>query len=261
MSTSVYSPTVASDTKPLHMAFFDLPIEDHDFTDESANLRWSNSAGKRAFDLAVAAPALLLSLPILVGIAVVIRASSDGPVLFRQTRMGKSAQPFTIYKFRTMRPAHNGPSVTRKGDARLTKLGLLLRRLKLDELPQLYNVVRGDMSLVGPRPKVIGHELRELPCRPGITGAATLLFAREEDLLLHIPEDQVEHFTVKVLHPIKARLDRVYAQECNFFTDAKILAQTALRLGRRQAITSLPELASLYPAVAPISPPFDSAAR
>ena len=208
---------------------------------------WANSPGKRAFDLVIATPGLVLSLPLLVLIAVAVKLSSKGPVLFRQVRMGVDQTPFTIYKYRTMRISeYPAPLVTRKGDPRMTQVGTILRKLKLDELPQLFNVLRGDMSLVGPRPKVIGHEQFELPCKPGITGVATLLFAREEDLLMHLPQESVETFTIQVLHPIKAQLDRHYADNGTFRSDLGILADTAFRLKRKKAISSLSDLSKWH---------------
>ncbi len=209
---------------------------------------WSNSAGKRAFDIAVAGPALIVAFPLLAAVAVIIKLTSRGPVFFRQLRMGKGQVPFIIYKFRTMqvRDLH-GPLVTLKDDSRITRVGKVLRRFKLDELPQLYNVLRGDMSFVGPRPKVLGHENVELRCKPGITGAATLVFAREENLLAHIPDHHVEAFTVEVLHPFKADLDSRYAENCTFITDVKILTRTALHLMGSKNVNSLEELATAYP--------------
>ena len=208
---------------------------------------WSNSAGKRAFDIAIAGPALLLSLPLFAAVAVLIKLESRGAVLFRQRRMGKAQVPFTIYKFRTMVADETpGPLVTRKGDRRMTRVGKFLRWSKLDELPQLYNVLRGDMSFVGPRPKVLGHDRAELLCKPGITGAATLIFAREEDLLEHVPVQQVEDFTVNVLHPIKADLDREYQLSSTLRTDLKIMVNTAFRLRRPEPVRTLDELIQKY---------------
>ena len=204
---------------------------------------WSNSATKRAFDITVAAPLLVVSLPLLACIAVAVKVSSPGPALFRQKRMGKGQVPFTIYKYRTMNVSTgDGMMVTRRGDTRTTRIGCVLRRLKLDELPQLFNVLRGDMSLVGPRPKIVGHEKVELPCKPGITGMATLIFAYEEDLLAQIPPDQAEEFVVEVLHPIKARLDHRYAKEGTWWTDLCILVATVLPAKREKAVRTLADL-------------------
>ncbi len=202
---------------------------------------------KRIFDLSIAVPMLVCSLPLLGGVAIIIKTTSDGPVLFRQRRVGQGQRLFTIYKFRTMHAYAelDGPTVTRQGDQRLTRVGSMLRRLKLDELPQLYNVIVGEMSLVGPRPKLASHERMHLHCRPGITGAATLVFAREEEILARVPEEHVESYAVHVLNPIKARLDTEYAERGTFLSDLRILAGTAFRLGKRHAITTLPELSEV----------------
>ena len=208
---------------------------------------WSEARLKRVFDLSIAVPMLVCALPVLGSVAMIIKTTSSGPILFRQRRVGQGQRLFTIYKFRTMHAyaEMDGPSVTRKGDQRLTRVGSMLRRLKLDELPQLYNVIVGEMSLVGPRPKLASHEKMNLHCRPGITGAATLVFAREEEILARVPEEYVESYTVHVLNPIKARLDTEYAERGTFVSDLRILAGTVLRLGRRHAITMLPELSEV----------------
>ena len=183
-------------------------------------------------------------------LAVLIKCSSRGPVLFRQERVGLGQKPFTIYKFRTMDTGSdcNGPSVTRKDDCRLTSIGRVLRKLKLDELPQLYNVLRGDMSLVGPRPKLAQHEQMYLFCRPGITGAATLVFAHEEEILSNVPHQHVESYTVGVLNPIKARLDLEYANAATLRSDIRMLLDTVFRLSANQPGLALPEFVELsYP--------------
>jgi lipopolysaccharide/colanic/teichoic acid biosynthesis glycosyltransferase len=139
---------------------------------------------------------------------------------------------FTIYKFRTME-AHSQPkglSVTRHGDRRITSVGRLLRRYKLDELPQLVNVLRGDMSLVGPRPKLPDHQHRQAQCmpfRPGITGAATLVFRCEEEMLRQIPEEQIEAFCKYKLTPYKTNLDYEYAERATFGSDLALMMRTA----------------------------------
>ena len=200
---------------------------------------WSQATSKRLFDLSLAIPAFLCALPIFGVVAILIKCTSTGPVLFRQKRVGRGQKLFTIYKFRTMDrfAERNGPSVTRLGDPRLTKLGALLRRFKLDEIPQLLNVIIGQMSLVGPRPKIESHEQMTMNCRPGITGAATIVFTREEELLAKVPEQQVELYTTRVLNPIKVQLDEQYAAEGTFSSDLGILLATVLRLGRGANIT------------------------
>jgi len=208
---------------------------------------WAHTYRKRFFDLSLALPALVCSLPILGVVAILIKTTSPGPALFRQTRVGKGQRPFTIYKFRTMHQfaESDGPSVTQRGDRRMTSVGALLRRLKLDELPQLYNVILGEMSFVGPRPKLESHEQMSLHCRPGITGAATIVFAREDEILTNIPEEYIELYTIRVLNPIKARLDTQYAEEGTFFSDLGILLKTVIKLGRKKHAHEFPELSEI----------------
>jgi lipopolysaccharide/colanic/teichoic acid biosynthesis glycosyltransferase len=208
---------------------------------------WAHAYCKRLFDLSLAIAALLCSLPVFAIVAVLIKCSSPGPVLFRQARVGKGQKLFTIYKFRTMHrfAERHGPSVTRLGDPRLTRVGSLLRRFKLDEMPQLFNVIIGEMSFVGPRPKVESHEHMRMHCRPGITGAATMVFTREEEFLATVPEQQVELYAIRVLNPIKAYLDERYAEEGTFYSDLGILLTTVLRLGRSSDTTELPDLSGI----------------
>lgn len=192
---------------------------------------WVHGAGKRALDFSFALAAFLLAFPLLTVIAVAVKLTSRGPVLFRQERMGKGGEPFTILKFRTMR-VQDGPLVTSRTDARITAVGGWLRRAKLDELPQIVNVLRGDMSLVGPRPKVSDHQVSELICRPGLTGAATLAFIEEEKMLVTVPEDQLETYVIDVLHRIKSEVDHEYALRSTLRSDFLLLSSTALHLFR-----------------------------
>lgn len=190
---------------------------------------WSTSPAKRSFDLVCVVPALLFLSPVVLAISIAVRITSDGPVFFRQERAGLKRKAFTIYKFRTMFNRIEGPSVTKAEDPRLTRLGRFLRKHKLDEIPQLYNVLRGDMSLVGPRPKLSQFEHLEMECRPGITGAATLAFAKEEGLLKNVPLDQLDQFHIEVLSPIKKSLDQEYQRRATFFSDLDILFGTVFR--------------------------------
>lgn len=193
---------------------------------------WSRSAAKRIFDLACVTCSLPISLPILLGIGFAVRVTSRGPVLFRQKRMGRNGREFTIYKFRTM-PVHDKtsdrPAVTTQGNQEFTSVGPLLRRFKLDELPNLFNVLRGDMSLVGPRPKLSQHQFGCLVCRPGITGRATVVFAREEEALTRIPVENLEGFYHSVILPLKQRLDHEYMASATFVSDFKLLVSSVLR--------------------------------
>ena len=193
---------------------------------------WTLSHLRRGLDLVLALSGIVLFVPLLCLLAIAVRLSSTGPVIFRQQRVGRLGQLFTIYKFRTMDalPEHKGLSVTRHGDRRVTRVGRVLRRYKLDELPQLVNVLFGDMSLVGPRPKVPDHQHRQaqlMPFRPGITGAATLVFRCEEEMLRQIPEEQVEAFCKYKLTPYKTQLDCEYAERASFSSDAKLMLRTA----------------------------------
>jgi len=192
---------------------------------------WSTSRAKRLFDIAAALTGILFCAPLLFAVACLVKCTSRGPVLFRQQRAGLGQKTFTIYKFRTMihGAEHCGPLVTRANDRRMTPIGATLRRYKLDELPQLFNVLRGDMSMVGPRPKLHQHECMQLFCRPGITGAATLAFAREEDLLSAIPEHEVESYTINVLNPTKAEMDTHYARIATLASDCRIILTTLAR--------------------------------
>ncbi len=196
---------------------------------------WSCSSGKRAFDLVIAGFVFLLSQPLLVAAALAIKCTSPGPVLFRQVRAGKDAKTFSLLKFRTM--IHNrrdpGPGLTQQGDPRIFPVGRFLRKWKLDELPQLLNVVKGDMSLVGPRPdlpeylSVLQDEQREIyRIRPGITGSATLKFRHEEILLAQVPPDELQRFYTAHVLPEKVQMDLEYAAQATFYSDVKILLRT-----------------------------------
>jgi lipopolysaccharide/colanic/teichoic acid biosynthesis glycosyltransferase len=202
------------------------------------------SRRKRCFDLAVSIPALFVLMPVMLAVAVVVRLTSKGPALFRQERIGLYRKPFRILKFRTMAhaPIAAGPRVTRGGDPRMTRVGAVLRRAKLDELPQLINVIRGHMSLVGPRPKLAEHEQMFLTCRPGVTGAATIAFAHEEAILAAMPEDRIEEYAISVLSPIKHRLDARYVASATFTSDLQLLAKTALKLTPHKTEATSPYL-------------------
>jgi lipopolysaccharide/colanic/teichoic acid biosynthesis glycosyltransferase len=179
-------------------------------------------------DVIVAAIALIVFFPVMLFAGALVRFGSPGPVFFRQKRMGRNGKVFTLYKFRSMCPKKgNNSSITVSGDVRITPVGGLLRRYKLDELPQFWNVLRGDMSLVGPRPKLPHHEALHLACRPGITGVATLAFRNEEDLLSAVPQDQLEVFYETFVKPAKAQLDLDYMRKATLGSDLKILWRTA----------------------------------
>lgn len=191
-----------------------------------ANLSaWSSSRAKRIFDCACVALALPFVIPVLLLVALCVRATSAGPVLFLQQRVGRGGQRFTILKFRTLSRGEGD----RTGELRFTQIGRFLRRWKLDELPQVFNVLAGDMSLVGPRPKMPEYELEDPCCRPGITGAATIVFACEEDLLHQSPSLRSGDVYRSVVMPAKLRLDKEYMARATFASDLRLLASTLLR--------------------------------
>src|ERR1700760_1639884 len=189
---------------------------------------WSVSALKRCLDLVFAVLALLLFWPLLVLAAVLVRYKSPGPVIFRQKRVGRDGVLFTVFKFRTMAIAtqDDGPSLTKRGDPRVTRFGGFLRKYKLDELPQLINVLRGDMSLVGPPPKLPHLEVMHMPFRPGVTGAATLAFRCEEEMLQDIPDEELEAYYCTMIKPLKAKIDWDYMSEASFMSDLALMWET-----------------------------------
>ena len=193
---------------------------------------------KRAFDLLVAALALLLLAPLLLGVALWVRLDSPGPVFFRQQRVGRHGVPFMIHKFRTMRAGAEGLALTVGDDPRITCAGHFLRRTRIDELPQLLDVLRGAMSLVGPRPEVPRYvalypaALREraLAVRPGITDPASLAFINESEMLAKAADP--EHEYVHVILPAKLQRAADYADSATLATDLRVLWQTARLLLR-----------------------------
>lgn len=194
--------------------------------------RWSVSSLKRLFDIGCVLGSLPITLPVMLLTGLAVRLTSRGPVLFRQARTGRNGQAFTIYKFRTM-PVHRAavgrPVITTTVNQRFTVVGPFLRRWKLDELPQILNVLRGDMSLVGPRPKVPSHQKSLLTYRPGITGRATVVFAREEVALASIPLAQLATYYHDVILPLKQALDDDYMSRATFTSDLKLLVSSVLR--------------------------------
>lgn len=192
---------------------------------------WATSRAKLLFDCACVLMALPLLLPVFLVIAVAIRFTSPGPILFLQKRMGRHGQSFTIFKFRTIAhsPQSGRSEVTTVENQAFTPVGPFLRRFKLDELPQLLNVLRGDMSLVGPRPKLPAHQTVPLDCRPGITGAATIAFAREEQLLACLPTHELDAYYHSVILPAKFRLDAEYMSRATLFSDLRLIVDSAFR--------------------------------
>lgn len=189
---------------------------------------------KYIFDRVVALMGLLLLWPVFVVIALLILIKMPGgPVFFQQARVGRGGKLFTIYKFRTMRTSHDGTSVTVAGQSRITPLGAVLRRYKLDELPELWNVLVGDMSFVGPRPDVpgyadllVGEDREILQLRPGITGPASMKYRNEEELLAK--QEHPHRYNDDVLFPDKVRLNRYYLHHYSFAKDIQMIVCTVL---------------------------------
>ncbi|MDE5912917.1 MAG: sugar transferase [Muribaculaceae bacterium] len=191
-------------------------------------------AVKYVFDRLMALIGLLLLWPILLAVAILIKVKMPGgPVIFTQKRVGRNGCLFTMYKFRSMTVGHGGSSVSVAGESRITPVGAKLRHYKLDELPELWNVLIGDMSFVGPRPDVPGYadqlqgdDRNVLKLRPGITGPASLKYRNEEDLLAKQPDPQ--KFNDEVIFPDKVRLNLYYLHNYSFVKDIQMVFCTIL---------------------------------
>ena len=188
---------------------------------------------KRALDLVISIPGLLLLSPLLLVLALWVKLDSEGPVLYRGKRVGQDGRPFLMYKFRTMvvGAEKRGPAVTYRDDPRITGAGRFLRRAKLDELPQLLNVLRGEMSLVGPRPEDPSYvafytpeQRLALSVKPGITGPTQLEYRDEASML---QGEGVDEEYVTRLMPEKLKLDLEYVRDRSLLLDLKILWRTA----------------------------------
>lgn len=191
---------------------------------------------KWLFDRIVAFVGLLFLWWLILVVALLVRIKMpDGPVFFLQKRVGKDGRLFTMVKFRTMTVNHGGSSISIAGENRITPLGAMLRKYKLDELPELWNVLCGDMSFVGPRPDVPGYadklqgaEREVLKLRPGITGPATLKYRNEEELLAEV--DNPQQYNDEVIYPDKVRLNLFYLHHYSFVMDIKMIVATVLGL-------------------------------
>ncbi len=188
----------------------------------------------RWLEILLSALGLIVSLPLLIVGAAAIALTSPGPVIFRQQRVGRNGQLFVLYKLRTMRMLHDGPQVTARGDDRVTAVGKILRRAKVDELPELWNVLRGDMSLVGPRPEVPRYvDLADdrwglvLQWRPGITDPVTVSLRDEETVLADVKGDR-EDFYIKHLQPFKLQGYIEYLHHRSWWSDIRVLCRTLL---------------------------------
>ncbi len=189
---------------------------------------------KRLFDFWVSFFGLVLLSPFLLLCALLVKAFDRGPVFFVQERVGYNGESFRMFKFRTMRVNNSGSAITIGSDQRITSIGRVLRRFKIDELPQLWNVLRGEMSFVGPRPEVRKYvemynskQLEVLLLKPGITDLASFAFFDESDLLASAPNP--EAFYIQEVMPEKIRINLEYADRANFFVDLYLILATVLR--------------------------------
>jgi len=199
--------------------------------------RWTLSREKRLLDFSLALPMTLLVAPLMGLLAVMVKLTSAGPALFRQKRVGRYGHEFELLKFRSMRHSSQvcGPGVTQETDQRITPFGRWLRRSKLDELPQLFNVLRGEMSLVGPRPDLsrylatLSSELEPIILlTPGITSPASIAFRNEEQLVGAMPTSELENYYVNTLLPQKIKLDLSYFRKASWRSDLRMLIQTGI---------------------------------
>jgi lipopolysaccharide/colanic/teichoic acid biosynthesis glycosyltransferase len=194
---------------------------------------------KRTFDIAVSAAILLVTLPVILAISLVVRIESPGPVFYRARRVGRGGRPLQMLKFRKMHHNAKGAPLTMSEDDRFTRVGRLLAKTKLDELPQLWHVLNGEMSLIGPRPEdpsFVAERFDDyadiLAVRPGVTGLSQIAFAEESAILSK--DDPLEHYRTRIF-PQKIRLDRMYAARPSLKMDLSILFWTcAAVLLRRQ---------------------------
>lgn len=195
---------------------------------------WLAMVVKYLFDRVVSALGLVVLSPVMLIVAILVRLRmGEGAVLFRQQRVGKDGRLFTIVKFRTMAVNHGGTSISVAGEDRILPFGAKLRKYKIDELPELWNVMKGDMSFVGPRPDVPGYadvlqgeDKEVLKLRPGITGPASLKYRHEEDILATV--DNPQQYNDEVIFPDKVRLNRYYLNHYSFGMDIRIIMATVL---------------------------------
>jgi lipopolysaccharide/colanic/teichoic acid biosynthesis glycosyltransferase len=200
--------------------------------------RWCSAPGKRIFDLLCTIPVVVALAPVMLLVGAAVKLTSGSPVLFCQKRFGRNGVEFECLKFRTMTRSAGGPGVTQAGDARVTGIGRILRKWKLDELPQLINVLRGEMSLVGPRPDLPEFIADLNPVNrqalafltPGITGWATLKFRNEEELLADVPPDELRSYYVREVLPRKVALDLEYASRASLSSDVMVLVRTVFAI-------------------------------
>ncbi len=202
---------------------------------------WCVSRRKRAFDLACVLLSLPVTLPLLLGIGLLLRVTSRGPVFVKQLRVGRFGRLFPMYRFRTTTHAVEVAALPggRLPGLRMTLMGRFLKKWKLHNLPMVINVLNGTMSLVGPRPERATQQLTRLACRPGMTGAATIAFAREADLLASIPMEAMGKYYEAVVLPAKHCLDLRYVSQATFRSDLKLLLASLLRRWNATGVESI----------------------
>lgn len=195
---------------------------------------------KRLFDIFASLAGLIILSPVLITLALIVKTTSEGPIFYRANRAGQYGKPFKLYKFRSMviNADKIGPGVTGASDPRITPIGRFLRKTKLDELPQLVNVLRGEMSIVGPRPEdpryvayYTEDQRRVLDVRPGITSPASVAYRNEEAMLVG---DNWEKHYIEQIMPAKLAVDLKYAQNASIWQDIKIVFETLRHLVLRK---------------------------
>ena len=209
-----------------------IQYSDTGSTEDAQGIRQPVRGLPRAFDVVLAGMGLLLTSPLLLASAVTVALTSPGGALFRQKRVGRHGHIFTLYKLRTMRSSDNGPQVTSGNDPRITSSGRFLRKTKLDELPTFWNVLKGDMAMVGPRPEVPKYVKLDDPVwqkilsvRPGITDPVTVRMRSEEELLAQVGGDTEEYYLTQ-LQPQKMKGYLDYLQTRSWQTDLSVLCRT-----------------------------------
>jgi lipopolysaccharide/colanic/teichoic acid biosynthesis glycosyltransferase len=220
-----------SEATSVTVSEFDMQATDTP-TKAGANLEANTSWPPEWVDKLLALTALTILSPLFAAIAIAVAAGSGWPIFFKQQRVGQNGKTFWLIKFRTMRGGKKGPSITARGDSRITSVGRFLRKFKLDELPQLWNVARGEMSLVGPRPEVpqfvdMNNPVWQsvLRAKPGITDPASIAFRNEEEILAKAA-DPIAFYESNIL-PAKLALNLEYLEKKSFSRDLLVIAQTA----------------------------------
>jgi len=198
---------------------------------------------KRIFDFSFSFLGLVILSPLLLIVTLIIKFKMGCPIFYKQERVGRFGKSFTIYKFRTMIPDHEGGTITLKGENRITPLGAILRKYKVDELPELWNVLKGDMSIVGPRPDVSDYIDKLYPddriileFRPGITSPASLKYFNEEELVASASNPK--KFYDEIIWPDKVKMNVKYCVNWNFWADINITLQTIFNASHRKWINA-----------------------